>query len=526
MKVHIACFTVALMVCLNGCSEPTSTTPDAMAVQEAETTATNESAGTTTDEVELQADAEPSAPPTQEEQINEVRSLYSSGNFDEAEARFTSAREAFPDSADVKRLHETAAQYLWRGDRKQKAYDHLAAMTDFYMEGDYDYTGYVQLFGSRLGALARWADQLEGTPDGEAVFAEYATRTADISPTLPAIVTAQRAIYLAENGRIDEARELAESNLAFAQERLDANAGDADAILRVANALEDRVSIEAAAEDGGIVDQARGELLDYLFAQAKEHPTLAPIRHQFVADHLAGARSLAYTDPDSAAELLARIDEFEEQTIATLDDAQLKQHWSDERNMGGMADDVARRVKESRQRFALIGTPALFPDNADAWVGVKAPITSDDLRGRVVLLDFFAVWCGPCIATFPHLRAWHDEFSDDGLAIIGISDYHSYDWDEEAGRSKRVSDLEPAAERAGMEKFADHHGLSHPIAFVDNSDLDDHYVVKGIPHVVLIDRAGKVRMHRIGSGERNAADLEQAIEECLAEPAPAETEPS
>ena len=73
-----------------------------------------------------------------------------------------------------------------------------------------------------------------------------------------------------------------------------------------------------------------------------------------------------------------------------------------------------------------------------------------------------------------------------------------------------------------MEQFVKHHELRHPIAFVTGRDLQEHYAVSGIPHVVVIDRQGKVRLFRIGSGDANAADLKTAIEESLNETPPTE----
>jgi thiol-disulfide isomerase/thioredoxin len=145
-----------------------------------------------------------------------------------------------------------------------------------------------------------------------------------------------------------------------------------------------------------------------------------------------------------------------------------------------------------------------------------SPLSDGDLQGKVVLLDFWAVWCGPCVATFPHLREWNEKYAGKGLVIIGATRYYSYDWDEQAKRSKKTADLSPAAEQVALAAFAKHHELSHRFMVMPKeSQFSKNYGVSGIPQAVLIDRAGKVRMIRVGSGEANAHDLEGMIETLL-----------
>jgi thiol-disulfide isomerase/thioredoxin len=145
-----------------------------------------------------------------------------------------------------------------------------------------------------------------------------------------------------------------------------------------------------------------------------------------------------------------------------------------------------------------------------------------DLKGKVVLVDFWAVWCGPCIATFPHLRDWSKEFRKDGLEILGVTTYYEVlDFDKDAGKVKKADDkLKPAQEQEMIKAFAAHHKLTHQLLVLSKDEMETAskaYRVNGIPQAVLIDRKGNVRMVRVGSGPDNAKALEAEIRKLLAE---------
>ncbi len=163
---------------------------------------------------------------------------------------------------------------------------------------------------------------------------------------------------------------------------------------------------------------------------------------------------------------------------------------------------------------SLIGQPA--PEfEIEAVVNMPRQ-TLADLKGKVVLIDFWAVWCGPCIATFPHLRDWKKEYGDKGLVIVGVTRQYKYKWDKDLG--KQVADKEATLEQEleMLDEFRKVHELEHGFVVTPkDSDYNSKFGVTGIPQAVLVDQEGKIQLIRVGSGEKNAHDLEEKIKSLL-----------
>lgn len=176
---------------------------------------------------------------------------------------------------------------------------------------------------------------------------------------------------------------------------------------------------------------------------------------------------------------------------------------------------LERSIASAKKLAELIGKDA-SPLAAEAWVNGK-PLTDADLKGKVVLLDFWAVWCGPCIATFPHLREWNEKYGDKGLVIIGVTNYYQYKWNDDAKRAARAEGTSKDEEHAMLEKFAEMHSLKHRFMLEANRELSKYYGVTGIPQAVVIDQQGKVQLVRVGSGDANAKDIDELLKKLLAD---------
>jgi len=119
------------------------------------------------------------------------------------------------------------------------------------------------------------------------------------------------------------------------------------------------------------------------------------------------------------------------------------------------------------------------------------PVDLKGLRGQVVMIDFWATWCGPCIGTFPELREIHAEYKDKGLYVLGVTGFQG----SMSNHGKdRVTELSEEEELALMPEFIKHQNVTWPLAFSDRNCYDIEYGITGIPTSVIIDKQGIVRL--------------------------------
>jgi peroxiredoxin len=151
---------------------------------------------------------------------------------------------------------------------------------------------------------------------------------------------------------------------------------------------------------------------------------------------------------------------------------------------------AAPEVGENAEK-ALTGKPA--PDFSLKGMDGK-PVALADLQGNVIILDFWATWCGPCRASLPGLNKLHKELKEKGLQTFAV------DLEE----SKDV--VQPVAAKICPDI---------PVLFDEDSKVAKSYGVSGIPQTVVIGKDGKIRKIIIGGG--NEARIRAAAEAALKE---------
>ena len=279
----------------------------------------------------------------------------------------------------------------------------------------------------------------------------------------------------------------------------------------LANLYSTSLSEKFPDEAKAVVEQIEG----YLRSRLEGEKATAQDYFGYINMKMSLVSPLIYSDAKQAEAIVAEVEKVIETAKEKFEEKDLASIANLERGLKA----TKSRIESTLVRERLIGTPA--PEIiADHFVATD-PVTMEGLRGKVVLIDFWAIWCGPCIATFPHLIEWHEKYADKGLVILGATNFYNYKWDEDAGKpvsvekSTKVSDDE---ELAMLEKFRESHKLHHGF-FVNTkeSGYSKAFAVSGIPQAVLLDKAGKIQMIRVGSGEANAKALQAKIEELLAQ---------
>lgn len=152
---------------------------------------------------------------------------------------------------------------------------------------------------------------------------------------------------------------------------------------------------------------------------------------------------------------------------------------------------AAPMVNATRPATAQAGRPTPgVPRRAPNFVRLDLNHRKVELsayRGKVVLLNFWATWCGPCLTEMPHFATWQQEYRERGLQVIGIS---------------MDDDAQPV--RAAYQKLK----LNYPVVMGDEKIGEMYGGVLGLPVTFLIDTKGKIRHKHQGAADIKTIESE------------------
>jgi cytochrome c-type biogenesis protein len=147
----------------------------------------------------------------------------------------------------------------------------------------------------------------------------------------------------------------------------------------------------------------------------------------------------------------------------------------------------------------LNGTPASAeeaPNLSAPMLDGSGDLSLRDLRGEVVLVNIWATWCEPCKREMPELQALADEYSDEGLHVIGVSL-------DIGGSNERIA------------QFASDLGVNFILVRDEAGDFQKAFRTSGVPETILIDRAGNIAYQWKGELKTGSAENRSLIESAL-----------
>lgn len=172
-----------------------------------------------------------------------------------------------------------------------------------------------------------------------------------------------------------------------------------------------------------------------------------------------------------------------------------------------LQEDVVRNLKKREKHYKVLGEMAPEFADIDKWFPGERR-TMGNYRGKVVLLDFWATWCAPCLDAFPSLIEWHQNFQKNGLVILGVTRYYG---------AAQGMPADNASETAFLQNFRKTFNLPYDFVVAKGQANQINYGAMSLPTTVLIDRKGIVRYIETGTSASREQEIQAEIEKLLAE---------
>jgi cytochrome c biogenesis protein CcmG/thiol:disulfide interchange protein DsbE len=144
---------------------------------------------------------------------------------------------------------------------------------------------------------------------------------------------------------------------------------------------------------------------------------------------------------------------------------------------------------DSLERGEVVAAPSFTLERLDQ----DGVLSTADLRGKAVVVNFWASWCVPCRDEAPVLQQTYERYRDQGLVVLGVD----------------VNDF-----RADARRFMDKHGLTYPVVYDGKGSTIGKWGVRGFPETFFVDRSGRLVGERISGAvdiERNRDAYERGV---------------
>jgi len=168
---------------------------------------------------------------------------------------------------------------------------------------------------------------------------------------------------------------------------------------------------------------------------------------------------------------------------------------------------LVQKLKTREKQYRLLAEPAPELVSIDQYFpGERKTLAA--LRGKVVLLDFWATWCTPCLEAFPSILEWQQDFGKDGFVVLGLTRYY--------GQAEGFP-VDRANEIDFLNRFKKRFGLTYDFLVAKDEVNHKAYGAHAIPTAAIIDRKGNIRYLETGTSPSRLTEMREMIEKLVQE---------